>query len=416
MIVHYRLEDTFIQGVMTTYVFAHHPCDGIIIIDDELLKDDSLRKIIKSSVPPKIKLYFFGIKNSLSQLKKAESSLLNYYVILRNPLTAYSLLQNGYQYKSPLVCGLQAVRNNTLSVMKGVAFTEEEAEAVELLVDSGVKVVFDPSGKNKNIPWEKLRKNFQSQKERDNSSSGNKNTSLQKSLTIMDCFLNDVQAKLTLSEIQQQTQIPFSTCYRLTVFMLENGYLAKDENTAEYSIGWKLIKFAHNFSDASYRSIIKDISPYYLNLLLNKYNETVSIFTRIGIKQLCLACVSSSQSIIVRHIPDEIVDLHWDAPGLLLLTSTNNIENLEWNLDITELKRKIEDINNNGYAITATGEFNEITSIATPIYGPYRKLLGALTLQAPSFRISPKLSEKILTDLKQVSLNISNEILLAQKF
>ena len=230
MIVHYRLEDTFIQGVMTTYVFAHHPCDGIIIVDDELLKDDSLRKIIKSSVPPKIKLYFFGLKNSLSQLKKAEDSSLNYYVILRNPLTAYSLLQEGYQYKSSLVCGLQAVRNNTFSVMKGVAFTEEESAAVELLVDSGVKVIFDPAGQNKNIPWEKIRKNFESQKESESSSPRNRNTSLQKTLVIMDCFLSNVEAKLTLSEIQQRTQIPFSTCYRLTVFMLDNGYLAKDEN------------------------------------------------------------------------------------------------------------------------------------------------------------------------------------------
>jgi DNA-binding IclR family transcriptional regulator len=110
------------------------------------------------------------------------------------------------------------------------------------------------------------------------------------------------------------------------------------------------------------------------------------------------------------------VDLHWDAPGLLLLTSTNNIENLEWDFDISEFKKEIENINNNGYAITATGEYDEITSIATPIYGPYRKLLGALTLQAPSYRINPKLSEKMLIDLKQVSLKMSNEILLAEKF
>lgn len=414
MIVHYRLEDTFIQGVLTTYVFAHHPCDGILIVDDDLLGDESLRKLIKLSVSPKIKIFFFGYNDCLVNLEKAENSSQNYYVIQRNPITAHQLIQKGYVYKLPIICGLQAVREGTIQIMKGVALTDDEAEAVDLLIESGVKVLFDPAGIDKNVPWEKLRKAYYNiKKEEDSSTVSNKNTSLQKTLLILECFLDDNRAKLTLSEIQKDTQIPFSTCYRLTVFLQESGYLDKDEKTAEYSLGWKLIKFAQSYSDASQKALLKDISPYYLKHLQTKYNETVSLFVRTGMRQMCILSFPSLYSLQVCNPIDVLVDIQSDAPGLVLLSSIKKNGVMKRVDEQQDFKALLAKVRKDGYAVTFSEDGEGIRSISAPILDSKKEVVAALTVQGPSCRFTSSGIEDKILDVKDAASKISSELMLA---
>ena len=411
MIVHYRMEDSFIQGVITTHVLAHCPCNGILIIDNDLLDDTTIQTMISVSVPPNIKLYFFGLEDALEQLNKAEQSSRNYYVIVRNPITALSLLRMGYIFKLPITCGQQAMREDAFHIMKGVALTTEEVDALDSLADSGVKILFDPGGTQKNLSWDKARRAYENVKKKYSvSTDDNKNTSLNKTFSILECFLSDNNIKLTISDIQEETQIPFSTCYRLTVFLEENGYLNKDEKTKAYSLGWKLIQFARNYSDVSKDELLKKISPFYLDYLQNKYNETASIYTRVGQKFLCIASVPSLHRIQYRPQMDQLIDLDENAPSLILVTSLNKSTLHKLISHHQRLKNLLHDVETKGYAVTSMPGEGGVFSIASPIIAENNTLVGALALQGPGFRFTSENLEEKITEVTSTAKRLSSEL------
>ena len=88
MITHYRLEAKIIHGQTTTVLRTMFKCDGIIVVDDLLAKDEIMKKVYSIAAPVSVKTYFYDTKRAVEQLPKAEQSLNNYYVIFRNALIA----------------------------------------------------------------------------------------------------------------------------------------------------------------------------------------------------------------------------------------------------------------------------------------------------------------------------------------
>ncbi|WP_138311654.1 MULTISPECIES: PTS sugar transporter subunit IIB [unclassified Clostridium] len=157
MISYCRMEAKLIHGQTTTVLQNHYKCDGIIVIDEILARDSVMKKVFAAAAPASVKTYFFDEEKGIEQLKKAEDSERNYFVILRNPLTTASLVRKGYRFKLPVTCGQQFNRENSVSIMQGVGLTEEEMVAMDFLVAQGVEVVMDPSCKLENIPWQEIR-------------------------------------------------------------------------------------------------------------------------------------------------------------------------------------------------------------------------------------------------------------------
>ena len=332
-------------------------------------------------------------------------------MIVRNPIIALSLLRIGYEYKLPITCGQQPTRDGAYNVMKGVALTGGEAEALDTLLESGVNILFDPGGTQNNISWEKVRKAYENAKKKYSSNiDENKNTSLNKTFTILECFLSDNNIKLTASEIQKETQIPFSTCYRLTVFLEENGYLHKDEKTKAYSLGWRMIQFARNYSDVSKDKLLRRISPFYLDYLRNKYNETVSIYTRIGQQYLCLSTIPNTHAIQFQPQLERLMKLDESAPSLVLISSLSKSFRQKLDVYDKDLQNQLRQVESDGYAVTSSQGDEGIFSIAAPIRADNDNLVGALALQGPNFRFRDNDLEEKISEILSTAKRLSSEL------
>lgn len=158
MITYCRMEAKLIHGQTTTILKSYYKCDGIIVVDDILAANPSMKKVFRAATPVPIKPYFFNIDKGIEQMRKAESSALSYFVIFRNPITVAEAIKKGYKFKLPITCGQQFVRPDTLNIMIGVGLTEKEIEALEYIVSTGAEVVFDPSCKNENLKFDEVRK------------------------------------------------------------------------------------------------------------------------------------------------------------------------------------------------------------------------------------------------------------------
>lgn len=411
MVVHYRIEDKFIHGVTTTHVFAHHPCQGIVIIDDSLLGDKPTRSLLKLALPQQVKLYFFGMDKALEQIRRAEQSDLHYYIIVRNPSAALRLYQQGYRFKGPLTCGQQPMGKDTISIMNGIGLPEAEIEALDSLEAQGVEIVLDPGGAEENIPWKRAKKAVEAiYKKRAKATESGKNTSLHKTLLILDCFLDSDRRGLTLSEIQQQTQIPFSTCHRLADFLEQNGYLVKGKTTKKYSLGWKLLALASGYADIRRDTLFEQLAPVYLRALQEEFGETACIYVRVGTKMKCTVLSPSDQLLQVRPPLGRLWELGPNAISYVLAAPLSQTEQqglFGKDIQSTDL---LQQAARDGYAVSAQGGTEGISAISAAVEGQDGELLGALTLLGPTYRFWDQQKEHKIQRVLEAARALSRDM------
>ena len=135
MITHYRVDMRVVHGQTVTILKKSFPLNRIIVIDDEIAKDQYMANLYASVVPSTIKVHILNVERGFANLQKAEDSQLNYFVIFKSPLTVERLIKMGYRFKGSLTIGQQAVRTNAPKYLPACGNTEEEFAAIEYAHD-----------------------------------------------------------------------------------------------------------------------------------------------------------------------------------------------------------------------------------------------------------------------------------------
>lgn len=154
MISHYRVDMRVVHGQTTTILKKTFPLDNIIVIDDEIAADEYMGRLYASTVPSNIKVFILNTERGFANLKKAEDSKFNYFIIFKSPVTVKRLIDMGYTFKGTLTIGQQFIRDNAPKYLPSLGNTKEEWEALEYIHEHGVDIVFDPSCKFENISFE----------------------------------------------------------------------------------------------------------------------------------------------------------------------------------------------------------------------------------------------------------------------
>lgn len=157
MISHYRVDMRVVHGQTTTILKKKFPLNSIIVIDDEIAKDKQMIRLYANTVSGGIKVIVLNTERGFANLKKAEDSKLNYFIIMKTPLTMKKLIQMGYKFKGVVTIGQQFIRDDAPSYLKSVGNTNDEWEAIEYSHNHGTNIVFDPSCKFENISYEKAK-------------------------------------------------------------------------------------------------------------------------------------------------------------------------------------------------------------------------------------------------------------------
>lgn len=158
MITHYRIDSRLVHGQTTTVLQKTYACNGILVVDDELAKDEVMSNIYRSAVPPSVKVYIYDIEKVLRQLPKAEASDKCYYVIFKSPLEVTKLIALGYRFKGDIVMGPQHnAQPGANAYIFGIYLTDEEAAAVDQIEASGINVILNPFQNPSGTPWREAK-------------------------------------------------------------------------------------------------------------------------------------------------------------------------------------------------------------------------------------------------------------------
>jgi IclR family pca regulon transcriptional regulator len=226
-------------------------------------------------------------------------------------------------------------------------------------------------------------------------------TGLHKGLGIIESF-NESNPRMTIAEVARENEITRSAARRHLLTLAELGYIETDGK--HYWLGTKVLNFANAYLTSS--RLPRIIAPF-LQRITMKIGETAQ------------ASVLENNEVvyIAKNSPAKIINAGWDvgcrmnpflvAPGLVFLANIpeDDYQNLLANykpqpftpttlINKKDIDQFIRTIRENGYSITNQQYELGVIGAAVPLRDRKGNLIGAISITAPSSRIS---SEELLT-------------------
>ena len=243
---------------------------------------------------------------------------------------------------------------------------------------------------------------------------------LNKSLIILETFLNNKSCFLSIKELSKKLGIYPSTIHRILDNLVYWEYIERDPITKKYTLGLKSVKLG--MAKLNSISIVKEASPY-LTELVNKCNETVHLGVIRNGEVFNLFMKESSQSIRMTSQLGRNFPIYATSLGKLLLAFLSSIERndilntLKFQKitkntidNIQDLEKELEKIKKQGFAINDEETEKGIYCIAAPIINYNGNVIAAISICGPVYRINKEKQILIENLVIETSNKISNRL------
>ncbi|MFT7601556.1 MAG: DNA-binding IclR family transcriptional regulator [Acidimicrobiales bacterium] len=228
---------------------------------------------------------------------------------------------------------------------------------------------------------------------------------------ILQAFSTD-NATLGISEIARTTGLAKATVYRLCTEMAELGLL--DRHWSQFQLGLRLFELG---SMVQRQRLLRDLATPFLQDLRLKTNETIHLgipadgevfyVVRLTGHQSHTApsrlagrapmhCTATGKAMLA-HLPSELVDSLMSRP----LEKFTKFTILARNVLDDELART----RSTGVAVENEEMSLSFRSVAAPIFGPGRRLLGAVSVTGPTSRVK---IDSVATEVRTAANQISD--------
>lgn len=139
-IVWTRIDDRLIHGQVMTQWIQHCGANEVVIVDDGVAKDSFIQMVMKSSVPAKITLKVFSVKDAIDYLN-GDTQNEKILILVKVPKVLVQLVDAGVKLESVNVGGMGA-KAGRKSLYKNVSASEDEKNDLKNLIDRNIKVYF----------------------------------------------------------------------------------------------------------------------------------------------------------------------------------------------------------------------------------------------------------------------------------
>jgi IclR family transcriptional regulator, KDG regulon repressor len=218
---------------------------------------------------------------------------------------------------------------------------------------------------------------------------------------ILDCFGFDHQ-ELSVSEIGAKTALHRSTAHRILMTLEYNDLIQQNPDTGKYRLGIKLFSLGHQ---AVSHLDLREICRLFLTRIMNETKETVHLAVLDDNQVLYLDKVEGPHALrmpsrVGRHIPTYCTSLgkamlscldEQDVKRILgkqafTAYTANTIKNIE------QLLVDVRAVRKRGYAVDNEEIEIGLRCVGAPIKDYTGAMVGAISVAAPSARLS---SQKI---------------------
>ncbi|WP_159160771.1 PTS system mannose/fructose/N-acetylgalactosamine-transporter subunit IIB [Enterococcus casseliflavus] len=135
-----RIDDRLIHGQVMTAWVKKTRANQILIIDDEVAKDDFMSEILKMSAPAGIDIVVKGQVDAVSFLKAQDKEKKRLIILVKAPATIATIVEKGIEIDKLVVGGMGAKANRRV-LYKNISASDEERTTFKKLIDRGIPVV-----------------------------------------------------------------------------------------------------------------------------------------------------------------------------------------------------------------------------------------------------------------------------------
>lgn len=154
-----NIDDRLIHGQVATTWIKDFKIESVIIVDDEVV-NDPVRKSVAGLAVPDIKVHVFGVQQFIDILKKTPLKKVT-MVLFTNPIDALTLKRNGLDYKYLNISGMR-FNDKRHRLHKNMSVTKEEKEALETLIqEENVEVYMQTTTRDVKTAVSELLKNYE---------------------------------------------------------------------------------------------------------------------------------------------------------------------------------------------------------------------------------------------------------------
>ncbi len=240
-----------------------------------------------------------------------------------------------------------------------------------------------------------------------------------KALDIIET-MNNHQDGLRLSEISKLTGINSSTVRRINSTLVKRGYLFQKQKRNKYILGHKFLEFT---SPSDSVMSLKELAYPFIQKLSEAVSETVVMgmlkeFECVPIadsvpdqllrvvsnekNKLPLHCTAIGK-VLLSYMPDKRIAYYFNTTKFVPYTDNTVINKIQ-------LKNEIDIIRRDGVAFDDEEHIIGIRSVAAPVFGENKAVLSAISIVAPSVRLSSMKMRQLASSVKSCALSISKSL------
>ncbi|MCZ6873590.1 MAG: IclR family transcriptional regulator [bacterium] len=241
-------------------------------------------------------------------------------------------------------------------------------------------------------------------------------TSVEKAIDILFCFDSE-HTQLRLTDVSERVGLHKSTAHRLLALLRKKGLIVSDPDSQLYSLGPGVVELSWVVLR---QQNLRAVCHPYLERIRQDTNETVSLYTRMGDKRLCVEELESGQDIKYSHTVGLTAPLHVGAPGkaLLAFLPETELQALLSGLALTaitpntltdaeQLREELHTTRKRGYAVSRGERSSGASAVAAPIRDWSGKTVATLGVLGPSQRLTHGVLKAMGKQVMQVAQEIS---------
>lgn len=138
-IVNVRIDERLIHGQVAVLWSASTKATRIMIVDNEVVKDAVNKAALKMVCPQQCKLSILTTQKAADNLKNDKYDGERVFIIAKGPKALRAIEEAGYHFEEINV-GNMGGKQNTKTIKKSVACTQEDIEDFMYLSNKGVKL------------------------------------------------------------------------------------------------------------------------------------------------------------------------------------------------------------------------------------------------------------------------------------
>ena len=137
--INVRIDERLIHGQVATMWTNVLNVDRIIVVDNEVIKNDTEKEVLKMAKPGNVKLSILSIKGASERIKNGKYNDETVLILVKSPNILYEMTEFGVVFED-IIVGNMSKKLETREITKSVSISERDEKIFLKLRDRGIKI------------------------------------------------------------------------------------------------------------------------------------------------------------------------------------------------------------------------------------------------------------------------------------